>query len=156
MNKACDNYLSAAAIRQLREEIERLQERDRPRTVEELSRTREMGDLSENAAYQMAKARLMGIDGRILTIKEKLKNAVVIEPGAGAGGAIRIGSTVVVETGGRQRTFEITGSDETDPAKGRISHVSPIGTSLLGHKAGDKTVLKIGDNSIEYRIISVS
>jgi len=155
LKRADDNYLSAGAVRQLQDELERLQERERPRTVDELSRTREMGDLSENAAYQMAKAKLMGIDGRILTIKEKLKNAVVVEPGAGAGGTVRVGSTVVVEVGGKQRTYEITGSDETDPAKGRISHVSPIGAALLGLKAGEKAVVEIGGKNVEYRVIEV-
>ena len=71
--KDADNYLTAEAIEMLKGELEHLENKSRPKTVEELTAAREMGDLSENAAYQMAKGRLAGIDHRIFEIKEKRK-----------------------------------------------------------------------------------
>jgi transcription elongation GreA/GreB family factor len=38
---------------------------------------------------------------------------------------------------GRQQTFRIVGEDEADPAKGTLSHVSPLARALLGKKVGD-------------------
>ncbi len=150
-----DPFLSVRAIEELKKELERLERGVRPKNIEEVTRTREMGDLSENAAYQEAKWRLRGVNARITEIQEKLKRARVIEPGVHADGRIRIGSTVVVEIGGKQKLFEITGAHETDPARGRISHLSPIGAALIGHCAGDRVKWVIGDREMKCRIIEV-
>jgi len=149
-----DNFLSAEAIAALEDELRGL-ERALPAAKEELNRTREMGDLSENAAYQEAKRRLLGMNGRILVIKEKLKNAIVIEPGAGAGGKVRIGSAVTVSVADRRREYEITGSQETDPTSGKISHLSPLGSALIGRVAGDVVIIETNGRKATYRIESV-
>ncbi|MBN1585631.1 transcription elongation factor GreA [Candidatus Uhrbacteria bacterium] len=151
-----DNYLTAEAIEALKEELDRLKRFSRPKTVEELSAAREMGDLSENAAYTMAKGRLAGIDRRMAEIGERLKNAVIIERGAGKDGRIRVGSTVTVESNGRERIFEITGSQETDPGSGRISHHSPVGQALLNHRAKETVTVRTADGrEIAYLIKTV-
>ena len=65
-NNESDNYLTEEAIEMLKGELNHIETTARPKTVEELSAAREMGDLSENAAYQMAKSRLARMDYRIL------------------------------------------------------------------------------------------
>jgi transcription elongation GreA/GreB family factor len=50
---------------------------------------------------------------------------------------VSIGSTVELEADGRRVTFEIVGAQEANPMRGRISYLSPIGSSLIGHVAGD-------------------
>jgi transcription elongation factor GreA len=153
--KESDAYLTPEAVRKLREDLRRIEEVSRPRAVEELTRAREMGDLSENAAYSEAKGRLMGMDRRIFEIKEKLKNAVVIERGSDDGRAA-IGATVTVEVGGKRRAYEIVGSMETDPGSGRISHRSPLGAALMGKRAGDEVSIKNADGRVMvYRVIDV-
>lgn len=150
-----DAHLTAAAIRQLKDELERLEKHVRPKAVEELRRTREMGDLSENFAYTAAKAKVGGLDHRIFSIKERLKQAILITPGAGPGGTVRIGATVEVEVGGKRKTYQITGSQETDPAGGRISHLSPLGAALMNRKAGDVAAVNLNGRTVEYKIIEV-
>ncbi len=149
------DFLTAEAVEALKKELERLTAQ-RPRAVEDLSRAREMGDLSENAAYHEAKGRLGKIDGLIFALKEQLKRAVIIEPGAGPGGRARLGSTVVVKVGGKEKSYQLVGPQETDPAKGRISHVSPLGSILMDRQAGDKAVLKTAERETVYEIIRVS
>jgi len=150
-----DLHLTPRRIRELREELQKLEKHIRPKVVEELTRAREMGDLSENAAYSYAKGRLAGIDRRIFEINDRIRNAVTIEGGADSEGRIRIGATVTVEVGGRRRSFEITGSQETDPGSGRISHRSPVGSALLGHAVGETVTVKISDREVGYLIVAV-
>lgn len=151
-----DNFLSAEAVAELKEDLRRLQEVSRPRAVTDLTRAREMGDLSENAAYSEAKGRLFGIDRRIFEIKEKLKNAVVVKKGATEDGRVRIGAQVVVTVNGKERTYDITGVQETDPSSGKISHQSPLGRALLGRKAGDEVeVTSAAGKLVRYRIEQV-
>lgn len=150
-----DNLLTAEAIERLKRTLRRLEE-ERPAVVEDLTAAREMGDLSENAAYTEAKSRLGRIDNRILSIKERLKNAVLIEAGPDQTGRVQIGATVTVETNGRQRSFRIVGSQETRPGAGLISHQSPLGSALLGRQAGETVAVQLDNRTVEYRIIEVN
>ena len=128
---------------------------ERPQAVEDLRIALQKGDLSENAEYQDAKARLMRIDGRIFSTKEKIKNAVLIEQGPDDSGRVRLGSTVVVSVDGRQKMYSIVGPQESDPAKGRISHVSPLGAALIGHAVGETVTIETENGAVMYGIIEV-
>lgn len=150
-----DRHLTSAAIAGLRRELEDLKDRQRPRLAEETQRMREMGDLSENAGYQTAKAQLTRVNFRILEIEDALKYAIVIERGTGGGGRIRIGSIVTIRSGDRTQTFEILGSQESDPSRGRISHASPIGQALLGHVMGDAVEVVVRGKSTAYTVVRV-
>lgn len=139
----------------LRVELARLKGPARDLALDDLRRTREMGDLSENAAYTEAKGRVLRINTRILEVEDTLKHAVVITPGADSRGRVKVGSTVTVEMRGKTKTYEITGAAETDPARGRISHLSPLGAALIGRNAGENTTLEIGGKKTEIKVISV-
>ena len=61
---------------------------------------------------------------------------------------VQFGSTVsLIRDGSRKQTFKIVGEDEADPAKGTISHVSPLAVSLLGKSIGD--VVEVGASEVE-------
>jgi len=150
-----DDVMTGWKLQRLKDDLEDLEKRQRPVIVEDLSDARQKGDLSENAEYQDARAKLSRIDGRIFSLKERIKNAVVIEQGAGPSGQVRIGSTVVLSVDGHQRQYRILGSQETDPSRGRISYLSPLGAALLGHVAGDGVTIDAGGKKILYGIVEV-
>ena len=150
-----DQHLTRGAISRFTSELERLFKYDRAEAVSEVKRLAEMGDFSENAGYQIAKATLRRINDRITTLEEKLKHAVPIQSGTDASGGIRIGSRGLLEAGGREVWFEIVGSQETSPSKGRISHKSPLGSVLLHHKVGETVSVPVKDGEVAYRIVRV-
>jgi transcription elongation factor GreA len=134
--KTQDHHLTQEKIDRLERELARLLETDRHVAKAEVQRTQEMGDLSENAAYQEAKWKLRRINSRITSIQERLRYAVVIQPSND--GTVQIGSKVTIQQGGTERTYEILGSQEVDLARGRISHNSPLGCRLIGKQVGDE------------------
>ena len=149
-------YLTPAGIERLKVRLERLKH-SLPELISETARTAAYGDRSENAEYQAAKSLLRRTHRQIETTENQLKRAVPIMKGAGALGAAQIGSTVVLETkNGKQKTFEIVGPHETDPARGRISHMSPLGVALIGHKKGDAVSLVTPVGRQDYRILDVT
>lgn len=150
-----DHFLSAAAIARLRDELARLQ-KERPKAAEDVARYKEMGDLSENAAYTEAKSHLRRLNGRIDSIMERLKRAVVIDEEAGASGVVRVGATVAILSGGQGKTYQIVGSQEADPSRGRISHLSPLGQLLMGKKVGDTVTRAINGKDVIYEIIKIT
>jgi transcription elongation GreA/GreB family factor len=51
---------------------------------------------------------------------------------------VRFGTSVtIIRDDGREQTFRVVGEDEADPAKGSISHVSPLARSMYGKRVGD-------------------
>lgn len=149
-----DYHVTPETIARMEKELVDLEKRQRPELADEVFRTGQMGDLSENAAYQFAKMNLRRVNSRILSLQEKLKHAVPITRGS-SDGKIRIGSTVILEIGSQKVTYEILGSNETNPARGRISHNSPLGQALLGHAAGDLVRFTLPQGETQYRVIEV-
>ena len=57
-------------------------------------------------------------------------------------GHVRFGGSVTIERDdGRTQTWRIVGEDEADPAKGSVSHVSPLSRALMGKAVGDEAVV---------------
>ena len=87
-----------------------------------------------------------------MTIHGMLKSAVIIESN-GPSDTVELGSEVtVVEDGFEPETYAIVGSVESNPGKGRISNVSPLGSALMGHKVGDKVTFDTPGGPIEVEI----
>lgn len=146
-------YVTKEGLENLQNTLKDLQKRQLPQAQEDTRRTGEFGDFSENAEYQEAKARMRGLHARILGLKEKIKRAVVIK--CARNGRVGLGSTVVVEVGGAQKTYEIVGPHETNPSRGRISHISPLGVALVGHATGDHAALDTANGKVIYQIIEI-
>jgi transcription elongation factor GreA len=131
--------ITAEGIAALREEIEQL---EGPRRVEMAARikaARELGDLSENAEYHIAKEDQAHLETRIKRLRERLRNAVVVEVDDGSD-AFAFGRTAEVldEASGAVNTWTLVGSTEADPAAGRLSAESPIGRALRDAAVGER------------------
>jgi len=150
---AADEYLTPEAIEGLKNELERIIAA-RPAAVSELQRTREMGDLSENFAYSVAKGKVIGMDKRMFEIKEQLKRVKPLKIG-NSGGLIDVGSVVTVEVAGKQKTLTLVGTQQADPLSGKISYHSPVGAALMNHLAGEKVEAVANGRTIAYKILKV-
>lgn len=137
-----DTYITPEKLTELKNQLERLKKTIRPRAAKELKHLAEMGDLSDNAAYSIAKGKIRGINQRIEDIEHQIKNADLIAPTQND--RVEIGSTVTIEINGKQHTYRILGSTETRPEQGIISYLSPLGEALLRHKTGDTVLMKTG------------
>lgn len=118
-----------------------------------LQRAREMGDLSENGAYTSAKFELGNVDRELRQLEHNIKYGTIV---AAAGGVVvDFGSVVTVELGGKEYTYTLVGSQESDPKNGVLSLESPIGIALKGKKVGDIATVVMPDRKIEYTIIKI-
>ena len=146
--------MTPAKFREFTDKLERLKKVVRPRLAAEVKRLALMGDFSENAAYQIAKGKLRGINQGILDIEDLLKRSVIIDSRQNKG-AVQLGSTVTLDSGGKQKKYLILGSTEADPTRGVISHISPLGAALIGKRVGNTVRLKIAEKIKEYKIIMI-
>ncbi len=137
-----DHVMSKAKYQELELELQKLKKK-RPQAAQEVVRLAELGDFSENVEYQLAKRRLRGINGAMLKLEYRINNAEIVE--ASNGEVVELGSTVELKTPKGRRKYTILGASEADPAKGVISHQSPLGEELMGRRVGDKFSARIGE-----------
>lgn len=134
--------LTQTGAQALREELDRLKRRERPRIVAAIEEARGHGDLKENAEYHAAKEEQGFVESRIAEIESKLATAQIIDvaqAGAQANGRVIFGATLDLadEDSGDEFTYQIVGEDEADIKSGRLSFASPIARALIGKTEGD-------------------
>lgn len=115
-----------------------------------LQRAREMGDLSENGAYTAARFELGNTDRELKRLEFMLKYGQVVQ--SSGTDKIGFGNKVTVEVGGKEYTYTLVGTQESDPKLGKISLESPIGMALLGKKVGETALVMMPDRTIEYLV----
>ncbi len=156
MDETNSHYLTPEGIKKLQEELDYLVNVRRPEIARLIAEAKADGDVSENAGYDEAKNTQAFVEGRILTLKNILANAVVISS-HGNKNRVDIGSTVVIRDVeyGDEETYTIVGSTEVDPSNGRISLKSPIGRALMGRKVGDIVEVQTPGGIVEFEIIEI-
>lgn len=122
----------------------------RVEAVANLKTAREMGDLSENAAYKVARSKLSSVDRRLRFLAKILDSAYIME--VDFKGVVDVGCLVTVETNSGNQTYQIVNSHESDIANGKISYYSPVGRALIGKKINEVVEIATPNGKINYRI----
>src|SRR5262252_5648595 len=105
--------------------------------------------------------RLKRVDRHAITkaiaeAEGKVGGAEVIEPPT-SGDRITFGSTVLLEDEtGKEIRYQIVGSDEADPAKGRISIMSPLARTLIGKNVGDRVTAQLPAGKKSFDIVQAN
>jgi len=111
----------------------------------------------DNAEYEVAKNEQAFIEGRILTVENTIKNAVLIPDDRKPSGKVEVGSEVTIkDSAGKEHTYTIVGISEADPSEGKISNESPVGQALLGRKKGQQAEVQTPSGSIKYTVVKIS
>jgi len=140
----------------LQQELDQLRREERPRIIKAIAEARAHGDLSENAEYHAAKERQGFIEGRIRELEVKIGGAEVIDPPRD-GDRVTFGSTVLLRgADGKEVRYQIVGSDEAEPAGGRISILSPIARTLIGREVGDEVKVQAPGGAKAFEILAVN
>ncbi|MFZ6644635.1 transcription elongation factor GreB [Undibacterium sp. TJN25] len=152
------NYMTPEGYDRMKTELLQLIDTDRPEVVKIVSWAASNGDRSENGDYIYGKRRLREIDRRIRFLTKRLDLAEVVDPRVHHGSdQIFFGATVRYENQqGEEMTITITGVDEFDPLKGKISWISPVARALTKARTGDTVVLQTPAGEDELYILDVT
>lgn len=118
--------------------------------VANLKTAREMGDLSENAAYKVARSKLSSVDRRLRFLTKILDNAYIMK--VDFKGMVDVGCLVTVETKFGNTTYQIVNSHESDVTQGKISYYSPVGRALIGKRVNDVVDIVTPNGKVTYKI----
>jgi transcription elongation factor GreA len=136
---AKESFVTAEGYEKLKNEIEDLSGRGRREIAERIKEARDFGDIAENAEYDAAKNEQAMLEGRIATLEEQFRNAVIVDEAHLDTEHVGVGTTVHLKDQKTSKSvkYKIVGSSEADPLGGKLSSESPIGKALMGHKRND-------------------
>jgi transcription elongation factor GreA len=146
--------LTREGIQELKEELDKLEQKKRPKSVERVSTARNMGDLTENSEYAAAREELSFIDGRIAELKNIIKNARLIRESKSKD-EVKLGCKVTIKGNRTVATYHLVGEFEADPTAQKISASSPLGKALLGKKVGEKVKIEAPVGKITYKVVKI-
>lgn len=155
MNNNNVSYLTDEGFKKLKEELEDLKTVRRPAIANRIKEAKELGDLSENAEYADAREEQSFTEGRILELDAILKSARVIGARDPHPETVDVGDTVTIEKDGKTVAYTIVGSNESDPANGKISNESPFGQAFLGKKKGAELTVAAPKGPLKCKIIDI-
>lgn len=146
--------LTQVDIKKMEEEILYRETKLGPELLAEMKRTREFGDLSENAEYKEAKREKRKNEGRIRYLKNMIRTAKVIEiknddDSIGLFDRVKIYN----EKMGAEKNIQIVTTLRQNALLGYVSKESPLGSALMGHKVGDRVLVKVSDMMSYYVVI---
>ena len=149
--------LTKEGYARLQQELDHLRAVRRPEVLTRIQQAKDLANFQHNAEYDDAKKEQAFVEGRIRTLEEILKNAVIIDAAeAQRAGCVQWGSAVtVVNYKGQVERYTIVGSAEADPSKGRISNESPVGRALLEKCVGDEVQVQVPAGLLRFTVTEI-
>lgn len=149
--------LTEVDIKKMEEEIRYRECELGPKLLQEMSRTREYGDLSENAEYKEAKREKRRNEGRIRYLKNMIRTARVITLDK-RDGRISLFDRVTIfnEKLGKEKEIQLVTTLRQNALLGFVSKESPLGEALMGKRVGDRVLVRVSDSVSYYvRVVDV-
>ena len=144
--------MSQARYDELKQELDYSKTTRADEVAELIKEARGFGDLSENSEYDEAKNEQGKLYSRIAELEVILQHVVIVDESA-ASDTITISCTVTVQgADGKEASYKIVGSQESDPMHGIISEESPFGKALVGAKEGDTVTVEAPSGAIVYTV----
>ena len=151
-------YLTDEGFLELETELNELKNVKRPAVIKALKEARALGDLSENADYDAARAEQAQVEGRIQELEKIMENVHIIEKGSTD--SVSLGTTVKIkyidEDDDEIEEYLIVGSKEADPSNNKISNESPLAQAIMNAKAGEVRSVNSPNGKYDVEILEIS
>lgn len=147
-----------AVRKKLKEELAELEEELHIKLPREIQKAREFGDLRENAEYKAALERQSMVSARIMQVRARLSELESIDISKIPTDRVAYGSEVVLYDLDKDEKvkYRLVTSEESDPEKGFISTISPIGQALMGKEEGDEIKVRTPTGLRNFEVRSLT
>jgi len=152
------SYYTPEGFQRLKEELEQLENVERPRITQDIADARDKGDLSENAEYHAAKEEQSYLELKIAKLKQVYSGARIIDESQLDMSKVLVLSKVKIKNIANNMEFSYTlvADSESDLKTGKLSVNSPIGKGLLGKEVGDVAEIQVPNGIMKFEIIDIS
>jgi len=151
-----ETLLTSEGLAKLGVELEHLRAVRRQEVAQRIQKAKELGGTVDNAEYDDAKNEQAFVEGKILELENRIKNAVLIPDHTTPSETVEVGSVVTVKNAqGKTQKYIIVGSTEADPSQGKISNESPVGKALLGRKVGEEAEVATPSGTVKFNVVKI-
>ncbi len=150
-------YFTQEGLQNIKDELEELQLKERPKISQMIAEARDKGDLSENAEYDAAKEAQGMLELKISKLQELVMNARIIDESKMDTSKVLLMSKVKIKnlTNGAEMNYLLVPEKEANLKTGKISVNSPIAKGLLGKTVGMQAEISVPAGVMTFEIIEV-
>ncbi len=150
-------YITKEKYEELQQELKRLKSEERPAVLKAIKEAKALGDLSENAEYKTAKEKQKFLESRISELQRKLANARILDESNFTTEKIVIGAKVTLKNldTEEKEVYILVSKEEANYKESKISVDSPIGSSILGKKEGEKLLVRTPGGNKKYKVLKI-
>ena len=147
--------LTEEGKKELESQLDYLKNTARKQNIIAIQDARSQGDLSENADYSAAREEQGRIEAEITRIEDILQHCKIIS-NKDVTDLVALGKRVRMIINGSEKEYASVSTIEVDPRNGKISNESPLGSNLIGHRAGEVITFRTeSDREVTVEILEV-
>ena len=152
------SYVTKEGLKKLQEELEYLQNVERPSISKAIGEAIEKGDITENAEYDAAKDAQGLLEAKIAQLQETLTQCRVIDESQIDTSKVQILNKVTIRNlqNNTTMTYTLVSETEADFKAGKLSVNTPIAKALIGKKVGDRVEVEVPAGRMEFEIVDIT
>ncbi|MDR1274567.1 MAG: transcription elongation factor GreA [Odoribacteraceae bacterium] len=151
-------YVTKEGLKKLQDELEELQNVERPKISKAIGEAIEKGDISENAEYDAAKDAQGLLEAKIARLQDTVTNCRVIDESQVDTKKVQILNKVTIRNvkTDATMTYLLVSETEADFKSGKLSVSTPIARALIGKKLGDVVEVQVPAGTVQFEIVNIS
>ena len=152
------SYVTAEGLKKLREELDQLENVERPNISKQIGEAIDKGDLSENAEYDAAKEAQGLLEAKIAQLRGIVANSRIIDETKIDTSKVQMMNKVTIKNqkNGAVMTYTLVSETEADFKQGKLSINTPIAKGLIGKVVGDVVEIQVPNGLIPFEIVDIS
>ena len=151
-------YMSAEGYKKLVNDLNDMENVQRPAISKLIAEARDKGDLSENAEYDAAKEAQGMLEMKIAELKDIIGSARMIDESRISTKDVQILTRVKIRNtkSNQIMTYLIVSESEANHKEGNLSVTTPIAKGLLGKKVGEKATVQVPSGVMEFEVMDIT
>lgn len=151
------SYITKEGMDKLLEELDRLQNIERPKISKAIGEAIEKGDISENAEYDAAKDAQGLLEAKIAGLQETIANSRIIDSSQIDTSKVQMLTTVTIRNIRTEAVmvYTLVPEAEANFKEGKLSIETPIAQAIVGKKVGECVKVKVPAGTMELEIVDI-
>lgn len=152
------SYVTKEGLKKLQDELDKLQNVERPRISKAIGEAIEKGDISENAEYDAAKDAQGMLEAKIAQMQDIVATCRIIDESQIGTSKVQMLNKVTIKNikTGVTMIYTLVSETEANFKEGKLSIHTPIAQALVGKKVGDKVSVTVPAGILEFEILNIT
>lgn len=152
------SYMTEEGYKKILQELNNLENIERPAISKQIAEARDKGDLSENAEYDAAKEAQGMLEMKIAQMKDIIANSRIIDESKLSIDTVQLLNKVTIKNikTSQTMTYTIVSESEANLKEQKLAISTPIAKGLLGKKVGDVIEINVPSGKMSFEIINIS